>query len=152
MVYTMRIALFACLASFVSVYTIPVTATEQNMSALKGIRLVTAGMSVDCLVSTDREKQVSFFNGASSVAFGMVAGYFLGLPIEHEYVGTALGVFGAAIIDHCCLGGKEDKNQIARKSGNFVLPIIVAGGMIYYPYHTGAKKFVNHGDDLDTLG
>lgn len=146
MFYSMRIVLLTCLASFSGMHAISATTTEENMSALKGVRLVTVGMSVDCLVSTDREKLASFAKGAGSVACGIILGYLLGMPINREYSTTTIGALCAIALDHCIGGGKEDKHQLSRKSGN-AFPIIISGGVLCYPYLTGDKQLVAHQDD-----
>lgn len=104
MFYSMRIVLLTCLASF------------SGMQAMQ---------------DTTKEQLFSFLKGAAPVTLGMGVGYIAGKPIKHQYVTTAIGALGGAALDHYYLGGKEDKNQMARKSGN-VFPVIIAGGLFYY--------------------
>lgn len=101
---SIRISLLVFLTSFSGMHAIPDTIKEQVFSFLKGVAPVTVGMGV---------------------------GYLAGRPIKHQYVTTAIGALGGAALDHYYLGGKEDKNQIARKSGNIV-PMIFVGGVLYY--------------------
>ncbi len=101
------------------------------------IGLLTFLASVSGLYAQDtlKEQVFSFLKGAGSVTLGMGVGYgvsyITGRPVKQQYVATAVGALGGAAFDHYCWGGKEDKNQIARKSGNFV-PMIFVGGMLYY--------------------
>jgi hypothetical protein len=78
-----------------------------------------------------KEQFFSFLKGVAPVTVSMGVGYFAGKQVKHEYVGTTFGALSGMALDHYYLGGKEDKNQAARKSGN-VVPVVIAGGLFYY--------------------